>query len=65
MGLPYDRILFVFVCGMFFRAKDENGERLLQDIRFEKTFYYFVDSAFEKDIEKLVNKLRIDIIPEV
>lgn len=33
-GLPHDRILFPLVCGFNFRAQDEQGNRLPQDIEF-------------------------------
>ncbi|MCX6227435.1 MAG: mannitol-1-phosphate 5-dehydrogenase [Bacteroidia bacterium] len=33
-NLPYDKILFALVCGLHFRAADENGNMLPQDIEF-------------------------------
>lgn len=34
LGLPYDRILFALICGCFFRAKDEKGNMLSEDVEF-------------------------------
>ncbi len=32
--LPYDKILFALVCGIHFRARDENGNMLPEDTKF-------------------------------
>jgi len=34
MNLPYDKILYALVCGCRFRATDENGNMLTEDIEF-------------------------------
>lgn len=34
LGLPYDRVLFALVCGCHFRAKDEDGYMLKDDVEF-------------------------------
>jgi hypothetical protein len=49
----------VFVCGAFFRAKDENGDRLPQDIRFEKLFNENIGLVFHQDLEELFNRVLI------
>lgn len=36
--LPYDRILYALVCGFHFRATDEHGDTLPQDIEFAKQY---------------------------
>jgi mannitol-1-phosphate 5-dehydrogenase len=37
-NLPYDNILYALVCGCHFRAKDEDGNLLKEDIKFVKNF---------------------------
>jgi len=34
LNLPYDRILYSWVCGCFFRATDENGKLFMSDVEF-------------------------------
>jgi mannitol-1-phosphate 5-dehydrogenase len=34
MSLPYDKILFALICGCHFRAKDDNGSMLKEDVKF-------------------------------
>ena len=36
--LPYDKILTVLICGCHFRAKDEDGNMLQEDIEFVKQY---------------------------
>jgi mannitol-1-phosphate 5-dehydrogenase len=57
LKLPYDKILHVLVCGAFFRANDENGGRLPQDIRFEKEFNEIIGLAFQQDIEAVTDRM--------
>ena len=55
--LPYDKILYVLVSGMFFRAEDEDGNKLPQDIRFEKQFNKMTDNALQCDMEELMERI--------
>lgn len=57
LKLPYDKILFILVCGSFFRAKDENGNKLPQDIHFEKVFNEITNKLFQEDIGKVVEMM--------
>jgi mannitol-1-phosphate 5-dehydrogenase len=38
MNLPYEKILFALVCGCRFRAKDEAGNMLPEDIEFSRIY---------------------------
>jgi mannitol-1-phosphate 5-dehydrogenase len=38
MNLPYEKILFALVCGCRFRAKDEEGNMLPEDIEFSRIY---------------------------
>lgn len=48
-GLPYDKILYVLVCGFYFRAKDETGHYHPADLKFYNNFI--------PDIEYLLTKI--------
>ncbi len=36
LKMPYDKILYALVCGFHFRAKDEDGHMLKEDVEFAK-----------------------------
>ncbi len=38
LNLPYDKILYALVCGCHFRATDEEGNMLKEDIAFKKKY---------------------------
>lgn len=38
LGLPYDKLLYALVCGIHFRATDENGNMLPDDVEFAKLY---------------------------
>jgi hypothetical protein len=38
MNLPYEKILYALVCGCRFKAKDEDGNMLKEDIEFNRKY---------------------------
>jgi len=56
--LPYDKILYALVCGCHFRAKDEDGNMLKEDVEFVNRFQDDIKSIL-RDIcgfDKILNK---------
>jgi mannitol-1-phosphate 5-dehydrogenase len=45
MNLPYDKILFALVCGCYFRASDEEGKMLMDDMEFMNMYNNEIDSV--------------------
>ncbi len=47
LNLRYDKILFALVCGCHFRATDEEGNMLKEDIRFVKLYENGIESVLK------------------
>jgi hypothetical protein len=45
INLPYDKILFALVCGCYFRASDEEGKMLMDDMDFMNRYSNEIDSV--------------------
>jgi len=48
LGLPYGRILYALVCGSRFRAKDEQGHMLKDDLKFSKIYAEGIDAILTR-----------------
>jgi mannitol-1-phosphate 5-dehydrogenase len=48
LNLPYDKILYAFVCGCHFRAKDEDGNMLREDVEFVNRFQIDIKSILKE-----------------
>jgi mannitol-1-phosphate 5-dehydrogenase len=46
-NLPYKNILYAFVCGCHFRAKDEDGRMLKEDVEFVNQFHDDIKSILK------------------
>lgn len=63
LELPYDKILSAFIVGCAFKATDEAGNRLNDDIDFSKKVEQFgIDWALTKIAELKIENMKIEII---